>query len=369
MEIRRADWQDHVFETIYFGGGTPSQLCADELRRLLAGIYRHFSISDHPEITLEANPDDLSDGYVESLRTLPVNRISIGIQSFDDRELRLLNRRHTAQEAIEAVVRCQMAGLTNISVDLMFGLPGQSTEVWSRSIDKAIALDVPHVSAYNLTCEEGTVIRQMMDDHLIRPIDDDTCAQYYQLLVSKLTSAGFVHYEISNFARCTPLYPAGQISLHNASYWNGTFYLGLGTSAHSYNGVSRSWNVSSLSQYINAIHYHSTAHDPAPAPNAPAPNAPTTHAPTSHDPGFFYETELLDERAMYNDFVITRLRTMWGISLDELRREFGKERESYFLEKSERLESINKLKKQGGNVKVLPEEIFISDAIIRELID
>lgn len=341
MEIRRHDWQGEAFETIYFGGGTPSLLLPHELKKVVDTIYDCFSISAHPEITIEANPDDLSESYVSFLKSLPFNRISIGIQSFDDRELRLLNRRHTSREAMDAVARCKEAGLTNINIDIMYGLPEQTMAGWSYALDKAIELDVSHISAYNLTCEEGTPLYQLLKRKVINPIDDDLCEQFFHLLVEKLTKAGFVHYEISNFARCDALYPFGRLSLHNTSYWKGIHYLGLGASAHSYNGVSRSWNVSSLSEYISAISDHSDS---------------------------FYETEPLDERTRYNDYLITRLRTMWGVSLNELRREFGTARERAFLAQSKPFISINKLKKEGDNVKVSPEKNFISDSIIRELI-
>jgi oxygen-independent coproporphyrinogen-3 oxidase len=341
MDIRHNYLQGEMVETIYFGGGTPSRLQPRDLEKLLDGIYRIFPVSDHPEITLEANPDDLSDSYVSSLKNLPVNRISIGIQSFDDRELRLLNRRHTAQEALRSVARCKNAGWTNISIDLMYGLPEQTMEIWLHTIDKAIELDVSHISAYNLTYEEGTVIYKMMECKKLKLVEDELCEQFFRKLTEKLTSAGFIHYEISNFAGRSAFYPDGRISLHNSSYWNGTRYLGLGPSAHSYDGKSRSRNVSSISGYIGAINNRS---------------------------GELYETEVLDERARYNDFIITRLRTMWGVSLDELRREFGKERERYFLEKSEAFMCYNMLKKQGDFVKVTSEGIFVSDAIMRELI-
>jgi len=342
MEIRRDDWQGQVCNTIYLGGGTPSQLSVNDLGRIFNGIYRFFSISADAEITLEANPDDLSDLYVSSLTTLPINRLSIGIQSFDDNELQLLNRRHTAREAIEAVTCCKKAGFENISIDIMYALPGQTTEQWSRTVDQSIALDVPHISAYNLSYEQGTALYQMMNDKVITPIEDDDCERFYHILTAKLAAAGFFHYEVSNFARRTPQYPAGQISLHNSSYWNGTHYVGLGPSAHSYDGLSRSWNVSSLPDYISAL---------------------------NDGKGVFRETEWLDERTRYNDFIITRLRTRWGISLDELRRAFGKQRESDFLDKCAHFVSIKKLKNEGGNVKLSPEDFFISDAIMRELID
>ncbi len=341
MDIRRDYLQGEIVETIYFGGGTPSQLRPRDLEKLLDGIYRIFPVSGHPEITLEANPDDLSDGYVSSLKTLPFNRVSIGVQSFDDGELRLLNRRHTAQEAFRAVARCKEAGLANISIDLMYGLPEQTMEIWLHTISKALELDVSHISAYNLTYEEGTAIYKMMESGILKPVGDELCEQFFRILTEKLTSAGFIHYEISNFALRSESYPDGRISLHNSSYWNGSHYLGLGPSAHSYGGKSRSWNVSSISGYMKAIDDRSEE---------------------------LYETEILDERARYNDFIITRMRTMWGVSLGELRREFGEERERYFLEKSERFICFNMLKKQGEFVKVTSEGIFVSDAIMRELI-
>jgi len=335
MDRSREDWQDHKFDTIYFGGGTPSLIPPKRLSNIFTGIYSNFAFSVYPEITLEANPDDLSSSYIDELSYIPVNRISMGVQSFDDRELRLLNRRHSAQQAIDAIVKCQAVDLTNINIDLMFGLPGQTAETWSQTIDRAIDLRVSHISAYNLTYEEGTDLYRMKQNGEINPVDDDVCAQFYSILTAKLAAAGFVHYEISNFARRSTLYPSGRISFHNVSYWNGTHYLGLGPSAHSFKGTSRSWNVSSLTAYIN---------------------------------GASCETEPVDERAAFNDFIITRLRTMWGVSLRELRRRFGKERENDFLEKCEQFVSINKLKKEVDNVKVLPEFYFVSDAILRELI-
>ena len=341
MELRRDYLHGENVDTIYFGGGTPSQLQSYNFEQIFERIYRIFSVSDNPEVTIEANPDDLSDSYISSLKTLPVNRISIGIQSFADKELRLLNRRHTSREAVDAVARCKDAGLENISIDLMYALPGQTEESWAYNLDKAIALDVSHISAYSLTYEEGTSIFKMMERKEIEPVDDDLCEQFFRLLKKKLADAGFVHYEISNFAKCSDSFPEGRISLHNSSYWNGTHYLGLGPSAHSYNGVSRSWNVSSISGYIKALKDGSAE---------------------------VRETELLDDVAKYNDFIITRLRTMWGVSLNELKRQFGEKRERYFLEKSEPFLRLNMLKKQGGIVKVSEESIFISDAIIRDLI-
>ena len=341
MEYRRDSWHHEVFKTIYIGGGTPSLLQSHDLKRLFEAVYRHFSVSELPEVTFEANPDDLSANYISSLKELPVNRISIGVQSFDDRELRLLNRRHTAQESIEAVLRCKEAGFDNISIDLMYGLPGQTLQGWSRSLDKAIEMDVSHISTYHISYEEATPIYRMIEKRELNPVSEDESEAFFRLLIEKLTVAGFVHYEISNFARRSSDASSISMSQHNSSYWNGTHYLGLGASAHSYDGASRSWNVSSLSGYIAAI---------------------------NENQGLFYETEFLNVRARYNEYIITRLRTMWGISLYELRFAFGKDLESHFLRKSENFICRKMLKIEGGYVKVSLRGLFISDAIMRELI-
>ena len=339
--MQRSYLQGERINTIYFGGGTPSQLQICDLEKIFNGIYRRFPVSDNPEITIEANPDDLSYSYIASLATLPVNRISIGIQSFIDEELRFLNRRHTADEAAEAVCRCQDAGMENVCLDLIYGLPGQTMEKWSYNMEKAIGLDVPHISAYNLSYEEGTVLYDMMKKGEAPPVDDDLSELFFYSSVETLADAGFVHYEISNFAKSSASYPEGRISLHNSSYWDGTHYLGLGASAHSYDGKHRSWNVPSISGYIKSIMEKSII---------PC------------------ETEYLDERTRYNDFIITRMRTMWGVSLKELKKEFGDEYQSYFFEKSKPLLCLNKLKKHDDNVKVSLNSIFVSDAIIRDLV-
>jgi oxygen-independent coproporphyrinogen-3 oxidase len=341
MEMRRNYLCGEQIKTVYFGGGTPSQLNACDFERLFDAIYRLFPFAQDPEITIEVNPDDLSEEYIFSLTKLPFNRISAGIQSFKDEDLRMLNRRHTAAEALNAIYRCKDAGFDNISIDLIYGLPGQTAGGWSYNIEKAVALDVSHISAYNLTYEEGTLIDEKRKRGDIQPVEDELCESFFYMLTDKLADAGFVHYEISNFAKRTPSHPDGRISVHNSSYWNGTHYMGIGPSAHSYNGKFRSWNVSSVTEYIAALN---------------------ERAEIPH------EMEYPDERTRYNDFVITRLRTIWGVSLNELRWEFGEERERYFLKKSEPFLCSKKLKVEGGYVKVTHKGFFISDLIMRELI-
>ena len=341
MEMRSGFFRGEDIKTIYFGGGTPSQLQSCDFEKIIECIYRIFPVSDNPEVTIEANPDDLSRTYIYSLKNLPINRISIGIQSFDDDDLRLLNRRHTAMEAEAAVTRCKDAGLTNISIDLIYGLPGQTIDAWLKNVDKAIALDVQHISAYGLTYEEGTAIYKMMEREEVTPVDDELYERFFRILTDKLLAAGFAHYEISNFAKRLESYPDGRISLHNSSYWNGTRYLGTGPAAHSYDGDARYVNVSSVAEYIKSVNEGS---------------------------GQFFEKETLDERTRYNDFVITRLRTASGVSLSELRRELGEEWERYFLAQSEPFLCSEKLNKSEDNVKVSYDSIFVCDAIIRDLI-
>jgi oxygen-independent coproporphyrinogen-3 oxidase len=341
MEMRRGYLCGEPVNTVYFGGGTPSLLKGYDFERLFDAMYRLFPFQQEPEITIEANPDDLSEEYVFSLTKWPFNRISVGIQSFRDEDLRLLNRRHTAADATKAISRCKDVGIDNISVDLIYGLPGQTAGGWSENIEKAITLDVSHISAYHLTYEEGTRIDEMKKQGDIQPVEDELCESFFLMLIDKLAGAGFVHYEISNFAKISPSYLDGRISIHNSSYWKGDHYMGIGPSAHSYNGDSRSWNVSSVSEYIRSIREESAIP---------------------------YETEYLDERTKYNDFVITRMRTMWGVSLDELRKEFGEERMCWFLKKSEPFLCSKKLKVEGKYVKVTQNGFFVSDMIMRELI-
>jgi oxygen-independent coproporphyrinogen-3 oxidase len=341
MEMRRDYLKGEEIKTVYFGGGTPSRLNSADFERIFDGLYKLFPFSGRPEITMEANPDDLSDKYVASLRTLPFNRISVGIQSFRDEDLKFLNRRHTAAEAVRSVYRCREAGFDNISIDLMYGLPQQRAGDWACNIEKALELEVAHLSAYHLTYEEGTPIYRMEKNGEITPVDDETGELFFRMLKDRLEKAGFIHYEISNFAARTPHYPDGRISVHNASYWNGAYYMGLGPSAHSYDGETRSRNISSVSHYIRALNERS---------ELPA------------------ETEYLDTRAKYNDFIITRLRTRWGISVEELGKMFGEEKKRWFLAKSEPFLCSKWLKDERGYVKIAPDGLFVSDTIMRELI-
>lgn len=334
MALRAPYLSGEPIETIYFGGGTPSQLSASDFQQLFEAIAQHFTLIPNMEVTLEANPDDLSPAYIQSLRTLPFNRLSMGIQSFHDDDLRLLNRRHTAAQAIAAVDRCQQAGLTNLSIDLIYGLPGQTTAAWEENLTQALALQVPHISAYHLTYEEGTALYRLWEAGKVCPIDEELSLDFFNRLIDRLTAAGYQHYEISNFAL------PNRYSRHNSSYWTGKPYLGLGPSAHSYNGIEREWNVASLPIYIKGI---AEGH----------PNQ---------------EREELDLPTRYNDFIITRLRTQWGIRLDELATTFGKKWLTYCLRQAQPAIRRGLLTQNEGYLRLSRQGLFLSDGIMSDLL-
>ncbi|MBR5148713.1 MAG: radical SAM family heme chaperone HemW [Bacteroidaceae bacterium] len=324
-------------KTIYFGGGTPSTLTIEELERICKCITDSMVIDSmsNIEVTLEANPDDLTEDYVQGLRTLPINRISMGIQSFHDRTLHLVGRRHTATEAIEAVRRCQRLGLTNISIDLIYGLPGETLEDWSYSLDQAIALGVPHISAYHLTYEEGTRLWRMKEQGIVSPIDEEQSIAAFEMLRAKLLEAGYKHYEISNFAlpNCH--------SRHNSSYWQGIRYIGIGPGAHSYDGTNRRWNLSNLSNYIATPEGEEVPH----------------------------EIEHLSMEERYDERIITELRTAKGINLELLLNDFGEHYHTHLMNQAMPYIDRGQLIKTADNhLSLTPESILISDAIMCDLL-
>ncbi|MBQ8443664.1 MAG: radical SAM family heme chaperone HemW, partial [Bacteroides sp.] len=321
-------------ETIYFGGGTPSQLSKEELEEIFTYIYKVYHIRPNAETTLEANPDDLTPEYVEMLRQFPINRISMGIQTFQKETLKLLHRRHTARQAIEAFQRCREAGFHNISIDLMYGLPGETLETWKQDLQQAIALHPEHISAYHLIYEEGTALWNLKEQHRVEEADEELSLTLFSTLIDALTQAGYQHYEISNF--CLPEFH----SRHNSSYWTGKKYLGCGPSSHSYNGNSRQWNVASLDHYIEGI--------------------------TSGKPD--YEIEELDIYTRYNDFVITSIRTCWGMSLSHLRSEYGEELYRYCLRMASPHLDEGVLEIHEDVLKLTRKGIFISDGIMSDLL-
>ena len=273
--------------TIYLGGGTPSQLTFDQLHQLFIYINKVYPLTSEREITIEVNPDDVTVEFAALLQQLPVNRVSMGIQTFDDQRLRFLHRRHTSRQAIEAVSILRAAGINNLSIDLMYGFPGETLSDWQSDIDSALALNVEHISAYCLMIEEGTPLHKLQGD-CPQCVDEETERQMYYTLIDRLTAAGYEHYEISNFAR------PGFRSRHNSSYWNGTPYIGLGAAAHSYDIRSRSWNIADINAYIKGIERGER----------------------------LFEEELLDNDTRYNDAVTVGLRTCEGIDLNTLPKKY-----------------------------------------------
>jgi oxygen-independent coproporphyrinogen-3 oxidase len=319
-------------ETIYFGGGTPSVLGSTHLQYLFDTLNHLFDLSQCKEITLEANPDDLSENYLHMLSHFPINRLSIGIQSLHDNELQLLNRRHSAQEAIEAVKRTRHY-ISNISIDLMFGLPLQTLASWNETIEKSVELHVQHISAYQLTLEKGTKLYRQKELGKVLPASDELSTEMYFMLVQKLADAGFEQYEISNFS--LPSYA----SKHNSAYWQEKCYLGVGPSAHSFNGISRQWNVANNKHYLNGI--------------------------GKGDPEI--EQEQLTETDHYNEKVMTALRTKTGIDLSAFEKQFGNSKTQQLLQAADKYLSTGLLKLQEDHLHLTTESFWISDGIITDL--
>lgn len=344
LMLRSAYLEGEDIHTIYFGGGTPSQLLADDFEKIFSVISSYYKNIDPSvqEITLEANPDDITPGYMQAIKRLPFNRISLGIQSFIDSELRFLNRRHNAESAIKAVKLCPDYGFSNISIDLMYGLPNQTMENWQKNLKQAIELNIQHISAYHLIYEEGTPIYKLLEKGIVNPIDDDLSVSLFEKLIDTLEESGFEHYEISNFAK------KGYRSRHNSSYWDGTHYLGIGASAHSYNGASRQWNISSIADYIFYYNNSSGLKQKEPLP---------------------FETEIIDSKTAYNDFILTRLRTAEGINLEQLSFLFGEEKKNYCLRQAQKHIENQTLKIAGNHLMLTRKGIFISDGIMSDLIE
>lgn len=333
IKLRSGYTGNEAIDTIYFGGGTPSQLSIQEIRFILDSISDNFVINNNPEITLEANPDDLDEAYTDNLIAVGINRLSIGIQSFDDKHLHFLNRRHSSRKAIDTVKSVQNAGLKNISIDLMYGLPAMTENVWENTLDTAIQLGVQHISAYHLIYEEGTPLFRLLDKGKIKPVNEDLSVEMFSTMIDKLTGSGFIHYEISNFGK------ENFFSRHNTSYWLDTCYLGLGPAAHSFNHISRSWNVSSISRYIEGIKTGNAA----------------------------IECETLTPEDKYNDYILTRMRTMWGINITELEEKFGENMLQYFLVNIKSHLSSGNIISNGENYRFSKKGIFISDSIMSDL--
>lgn len=332
--LRKDELKGEAIKTIYFGGGTPSQLAYNELKCVFDTLKNNYEISSVSEVTLEGNPDDLSIEYLRDLKKLPFNRLSIGIQTFQPSMLNKLNRRHTSEQAKEAVIHAQACGFDNISIDLMYGLPGELMNNWIDDINEAIKLNIQHISAYHLIYENGTPIFKKLQEGIIQEVDEDFSLQSFTNLIHSLTDKGFIHYEISNFAK------SGKFAEHNTSYWTGEKYLGFGPSAHSYNGINRSYNASSLHKYLEDI----------------------------ESGNHIQEVEILNITDKYNDFIITSLRTMWGIPLEELKKSFGDTYYDYVQKMAKKHLNVGNLILKDNRLKLTQKGIFISDGIMSDLL-
>jgi oxygen-independent coproporphyrinogen-3 oxidase len=334
MIIRKDYLAGSNVSTVYFGGGTPSLLKAEETASILDHIRNLFRVDSEAEITLEVNPDDVSHKYMKDLHRAGVNRISIGIQSFRDEDLKLMNRRHTADQGREALDIIRKSGFDNVSADLIYGIPGMGTENWAANIDEILSFDIRHLSAYHLSIEPGTVFFRMKEKGQISEVDEDESTAEFNLLLDKTGKAGFINYEISNFGK------PGYFSIHNTNYWKQVPYLGLGPSAHSYNGYSRQWNISDVKNYIRSV-------------NAGKP---------------LFEKEELDIRTKFNEYVMTSLRTMWGIDLLYVERIFEKEGYDYVVNLSGKFIDYGLMRQDNNNLFLTSQGMMISDNIISEFI-
>ena len=334
LEGRRHYLNGEPVQTIYFGGGTPSLLEPAEIQSVIDAIKQLHSVEHDAEITVEANPDDLTPTYIGQLAQTDANRLSIGIQSFDDAMLTLMNRRHNAQQAVEAVKNCQKAGFANISVDLIYGLPRMSGSDWQRQLETVAGLGVQHLSAYHLSYEEGTAFGLKLKRGQLAEVSEDESLKQFEILTAWAKTAKFEHYEISNFAQ------PGFRSRHNSSYWNRTIYLGIGPAAHSYNRTTRSWNTANTAEYIKGIEAGSCVS----------------------------ETETLSPADIFNDYVITALRTSSGIDMDYLQREQPQQMVDYLKNQAESFFKAGNIEYAGNHLKLTHSGIFISDEIMEALI-
>lgn len=325
--------KDLSIETIYFGGGTPSYLSVQEIKTFIDLIFSEFQVAKTVEITLEANPDDLSKEKLVELKESGINRLSIGIQSFYDEHLQWMNRAHAAKEAIESVQNAQEIGFDNITIDLIYGLPQMTMKEWKVNVQKAIDLNVQHISAYNLTVEEGTALDHFVKTGKSKPVSDEMGAEQFQYLMRELKINGFIHYEISNFGK------EGFLSLHNTSYWLGKKYLGIGPSAHSFNGASRQWNIANNGKYIRALQSGSS----------------------------FFEREELTLTNQFNEYILIGLRTIWGCDLIYIMDNFGKdlaEKVQYKIEDQKDFFTFNET-----TFKLTQEGMLYADGIAASLFE
>lgn len=333
IENRKQEGEGEEIGSIYFGGGTPSVLKIKEVIDIISCIKQHYKTNDDAEITMEANPDDLDDLFISELKNTGVNRLSIGTQSFRDSDLKIMNRRHNSLQAEKAVRLAQESGFDNVSIDLIYGLPNQSLDDWNFNVEKAISLNAQHISAYHLTYHEGTVFYEYLKKGRIKELPDELSFDEFKLLRYRLENSGFEHYEISNFAL------PGYYSKHNKAYWERKSYIGFGPSAHSFDQRTRRWNISNMNRYMQSVENNQC----------------------------YWKSEVLSEQDNYNDYIITSLRTKWGISDTYLIGNFPSKYYSHFKKEAKKFIDTGHLISKGGKYILSPEGLFISDKIMEDL--
>ncbi|HCY98104.1 radical SAM family heme chaperone HemW [uncultured Polaribacter sp.] len=332
IALRKEELGDTTIETIYFGGGTPSVLSASEIKELIAAVYLNFEVVKNPEITLEANPDDLSEEKIIALSKSPINRLSIGVQSFFEKDLKLMNRAHNAAEAKKSLVLATRY-FENISLDLIYGIPGCTNEEWLANIKIALSFGIPHISSYALVVEPHTALKTMIEKGKIKNVDDAKTQEQFQILIKELAIGGFIQYEVSSFGK------EGFFSKNNSSYWLGVAYLGIGPSAHSFDGKQRSWNIKNNTKYIKSIQENVLP----------------------------IERETLSTTDQYNEFVMTGLRTIWGVSLEKIKDNFGKKYLDYLQNQSKKHIEETLLFVENGTLKTGEKGRFLVDGIAADL--
>lgn len=340
ISLRKSESQNEEVETIYFGGGTPSILSTQDLKFLIDAVYQNYKVIENPEITVEANPDDLTSdlsfrgtrNLFEEFKAIGINRLSIGIQSFFEDDLKMMNRAHNSDEASNCL-KIATQYFDNISLDLIYGIPGSSNEKWQQNIDKALSFGVNHISSYALTVEPKTALDKFIKKGIIKQPDDAVAQEQFHILVETLQENGFVHYELSNFGK------PGYFSKNNSSYWLGKKYIGIGPSAHSYDGVNRGWNISNNTLYIKSIQENKVP----------------------------IETETLTITDRYNEYIMTGLRTIWGVSLERIENEFGKSYLNYLNKEVKRFLDDDLLFIEENVLRVTKKGKFLCDGIASDL--
>ncbi len=331
IQQRKSAWNKHEFDTIYFGGGTPSIVDFQDIAKIIESIDKTYRLHKKAEITLEANPDDLNENKLREFKQIGINRLSIGIQSFFEEDLKKLNRSHNARQATTSILTAQDIGFNNISIDLIYGIPGLTDDKWQKNIQKVTDLKISHVSAYALTVEKKTVLAHQIDKKIFPPISDRQAAKQFEYLIQNLQKKEFLHYEISNFGKPEAL------SLHNANYWKNIPYLGLGPAAHSYKDGKRRWNISNNALYIKNLVSN-----------------------------LYFKEEILGKKEIYNELIMTGLRTMWGINLKKIKA-LDVDLQQFILKSAKKYIDQNLLFIEDDHLKAFPKAWFVIDGIISDL--